>query len=81
MREGARALLVQRGALPPGAAGNVPVVEVDDTLSALGALARAHRRRWGGPLVAVAGSAGTTTTRSTIAAALEALVRAQGRAA
>jgi UDP-N-acetylmuramoyl-tripeptide--D-alanyl-D-alanine ligase len=74
VREGARALLVQRGALPQGAAGNVPVVEVDDTLSALGALARAHRRRWGGPLVAVAGSAGKTTTRSTIAAALEAVL-------
>jgi UDP-N-acetylmuramoyl-tripeptide--D-alanyl-D-alanine ligase len=70
LRAGARALLVRRGA--PAPAG-VPVVEVDDTLAALGALARAHRRRWGGTVVGVAGSAGKTTTRSAIAAALEAV--------
>jgi UDP-N-acetylmuramoyl-tripeptide--D-alanyl-D-alanine ligase len=74
VRAGARVLLVQKGALPGGVGAEVPVVEVEDTLSALGALARMHRRRWGGPLVAVAGSAGKTTTRSTIAAALEAVL-------
>ncbi|HEX4335882.1 MAG TPA: UDP-N-acetylmuramoyl-tripeptide--D-alanyl-D-alanine ligase [Polyangiaceae bacterium] len=69
---GARAVLVAkgRGADVAGAA----VVEVDDTLVALGSLARLHRRRWGGTLVAVAGSAGKTTTRSAIAAALEAVL-------
>ena len=70
-RAGARALLVRRGA---GVRAGVPVVEVDDTLGALGALARLHRKRWGGVLVAVAGSAGKTTTRSAIAAALEAVL-------
>ncbi len=69
-RAGARAILVRRGAV---VAPRVPVVEVDDTLSALGALARLHRKRWAGAVVAVAGSAGKTTTRSAIAAALEAV--------
>jgi len=67
---GAAALLVRRGAVIDGSG---PVVEVDDTLVALGALARLHRKRWGGTVVAVAGSAGKTTTRSAIAAALEAV--------
>jgi UDP-N-acetylmuramoyl-tripeptide--D-alanyl-D-alanine ligase len=70
VRAGARALLVRRGA-PVDA--SVPVVEVDDTLVALGALARLHRKRWGGTLVAIAGSAGKTTTSSAIAATLEAV--------
>ncbi len=39
------------------------VGRVGDTLHAIGQLAAAHRRRWGGRLVAVAGSAGKTTTR------------------
>ena len=64
---GASAVLVQRKvALPQGVAG----IRVASTLDALGALASAHRRRWGGSVVAVAGSAGKTTTKATIAAAL-----------
>ena len=70
-RAGARALLVRRGS---DVRAGVPVVEVDDTLAALGALARLHRKRWGGVLVAVAGSACKTTTRSAVAAALEAVL-------
>ncbi len=69
-RAGAAAALVRRGSTSNA---TVPTIEVDDTLAALGALARAHRKRWGGTLVAVAGSAGKTTTRSAIAAALEAV--------
>jgi UDP-N-acetylmuramoyl-tripeptide--D-alanyl-D-alanine ligase len=69
---GARALLVKKGTALD--VSDAAVVEVDDTLLALGALARFHRRRWGGTLVAVAGSAGKTTTRSAIAAALEAVL-------
>lgn len=48
-------------------------VRVGSTLSALGALAGAHRRRWGKRVVAVAGSAGKTTTRSAITALLSEL--------
>ena len=68
LRGGARALLVERdiGEVP------VPVVRVGSTQTALGALARAHRERWGGTLVAVAGSAGKTTTRTAVSAALDA---------
>jgi len=45
-------------------------VVVDDTLHALGELARAHRRRWGGRVVAVTGSSGKTTTKELAHAAL-----------
>lgn len=70
VRQGASAVLVRAGT---DVRASVPVIVVADTLSALGALARAHRRRWGGKLVAIAGSAGKTTTRSAIAALLEAV--------
>ncbi|MBL9027215.1 MAG: UDP-N-acetylmuramoyl-tripeptide--D-alanyl-D-alanine ligase [Myxococcales bacterium] len=50
------------------------VVRVDDTLAALGALGRAHRRRWAGRgakrVVGITGSAGKTTTRHVVAALL-----------
>jgi UDP-N-acetylmuramoyl-tripeptide--D-alanyl-D-alanine ligase len=49
-------------------------VVVPSTLAALGALAAAHRARWGKRIVAVAGSAGKTTTRSAITAVLSAVL-------
>ena len=66
---GAAAVLVE------GDIGHVdaPVVRVGSTLSALGSLAHAHRARWPGKLVAIAGSAGKTTTRSAVGAVLAAL--------
>lgn len=71
LQAGASCLIVDREVSfrPNGAS----VVRVASTLEALGALARHHRRRWGGKVIAVAGSAGKTTTRSAIEAALTAL--------
>jgi UDP-N-acetylmuramoyl-tripeptide--D-alanyl-D-alanine ligase len=69
LRGGARALVVERDV------GDVkaPVIRVESCYRALGQLAALHRQRWSGKLVAVAGSAGKTTTRACIGAMLEAL--------
>lgn len=64
---GARGAVVGRGTAP--VAGLVLFL-VDDTLSALGSLARSRRREIGGPVVAVTGSNGKTATRAMLAAAL-----------
>jgi UDP-N-acetylmuramoyl-tripeptide--D-alanyl-D-alanine ligase len=65
---GAAALVVSR---PDSARqAGVPVFTVPDTLAALGSLGSLRRRAWGGPVVAVAGSNGKTTTKELIAAAL-----------
>jgi len=66
---GAAAVLVERdvGAL------SVPTLRVASTLAALGALAALHRSRFTGTVVAIAGSAGKTTTRSAVGAVLELL--------
>ena len=66
---GASGVLLERDV--PGL--SAPQVKVSSTLSALGALAAAHRQRWGKRIVAVAGSAGKTTTRSAITALLSSL--------
>ena len=50
---------------------NVPVVRVPDTLRALGDIAAAYRLQLHGPLVAVTGSAGKTTTKEMLAGILE----------
>ncbi len=70
---GATGLLIEdtqvdrvRGAVGAGPA----ILSVADTRIALGAVARFHRRRWGGKLVGVTGSAGKTTTKDLTAAAL-----------
>ncbi len=48
----------------------LPRLAVGDTLAALGAIARHHRRRFHVPVVGVTGSNGKTTTREMIAAIL-----------
>jgi len=75
VKAGAGAVVVSR----PGAAAGlgVPAYVVADTLVALGALANYRRRAWGrrGPVIAIAGSNGKTTTkeltRSALASRLE----------
>ncbi|MCZ7682013.1 MAG: UDP-N-acetylmuramoyl-tripeptide--D-alanyl-D-alanine ligase [Sandaracinaceae bacterium] len=69
---GAHAVVVERALDAPDGVG---VYRVDDTLSALGALAALHRRRYDVPLVAITGSVGKTSTKELAAAALLGLGR------
>ncbi|MCC6214101.1 MAG: UDP-N-acetylmuramoyl-tripeptide--D-alanyl-D-alanine ligase [Polyangiaceae bacterium] len=74
--------VLERGALAAVVARDVPgargaLLRVESPLGALGALAAEARRRWGGRVVAVAGRAGKTTTRSAIARLLEAVAPGQ----
>lgn len=65
---GAAALIVSD---PTRAVGlGIPVFTVSDTLHALGDLARYYRSAWGGPVVAVGGSNGKTSTKELLRAAL-----------
>ena len=68
-RSGASCAVVARGRAASGPPG-LPLLEVDDTLAALGAVARLHRLRFSIPVVGVTGSNGKTTTREMIAAIL-----------
>ena len=67
---GALAALVSDESQAPA---GLALVVVADTRRALGELARLHRERWGGKLVAITGSAGKTTTKELTSAALRAL--------
>ncbi|MGD0829930.1 MAG: UDP-N-acetylmuramoyl-tripeptide--D-alanyl-D-alanine ligase [Terracidiphilus sp.] len=80
---GAVAAVVSRArvATLPDAALAVPLLITEDPLIALQALATHVRRRWGKRVVAVTGSAGKTTTKEAIAAALGAkfkVLKSQG---
>jgi UDP-N-acetylmuramoyl-tripeptide--D-alanyl-D-alanine ligase len=53
--------------VPLGLPDGFAVVLVDDTLAAYQAIARAHRKRFGMPVVAITGSCGKTTTKNLLA--------------
>src|SRR5262249_15302066 len=61
--QGARGAVVQRGATRASTPDALAVYEVEDTLGALGALARFHRARFSLPLGAITGSNGKTTAK------------------
>jgi len=68
---GASGLLVERGRAPHGdLAPDLPIIAVNDTTRALGSLARGHRAAFDGPLIAITGSNGKTTTKEMCAAIL-----------
>ena len=71
-RRGAVAAVVSRAKIAalPDDALSVPLLICEDPLLALQALAGHVRRQWGRRVVAVTGSAGKTTTKEAIAAAL-----------
>ncbi|HEY8380185.1 MAG TPA: UDP-N-acetylmuramoyl-tripeptide--D-alanyl-D-alanine ligase [Nannocystis sp.] len=66
---GASAVLIGPGREPPDDPA-LTVVAVEDTLAALTALGRAARDRCRGPVVAITGSNGKTTTRAMVEAVL-----------
>lgn len=83
LARGAIAAVVSRARLPslPDAAIAVPLLVAEDPLHALQSLAARVRRQWGRRLVAITGSAGKTTTKEAIAAALGAkfnVLKSQG---
>ena len=83
LERGAVAAVVSRArvATLPDAALAAPLLITEDPLAALQSLAAHVRRRWGRRMVAVAGSAGKTTTKEAIAAALGAkfsVLRSEG---
>ncbi|MFQ5417715.1 MAG: UDP-N-acetylmuramoyl-tripeptide--D-alanyl-D-alanine ligase [Myxococcota bacterium] len=68
---GAAGLMVEReGTVPGDLPPDLPVIEVADTTRALGALARGHRAGFGGPVVAITGSNGKTSTKEMCASIL-----------
>ncbi len=65
---GAAAVLIRKDKTPPE--GDLTVIQVPDTLAALTELAREAREVISGPVVAITGSNGKTTTRALVEAVL-----------
>ncbi len=61
-----------------GVASPIPLLVVDDTVKALGALANAYREKFDLPILGVAGSNGKTTTKEMITAVLARKYRVLG---
>jgi UDP-N-acetylmuramoyl-tripeptide--D-alanyl-D-alanine ligase len=83
LRRGAVAAVVsrERVATLPDAVLGAPLLIAEDPLTALQSLAAHVRRRWGKRVVAITGSAGKTTTKEAVAAALGAkfcVLKSQG---
>jgi UDP-N-acetylmuramoyl-tripeptide--D-alanyl-D-alanine ligase len=71
LKAGAAGLVVARGSrVPEGCPSTVGIVEVEDTTAALGAVAAGHRASFEGPVVAITGSNGKTTTKEMCASIL-----------
>lgn len=76
LESGAAVAMVQRDRSEElTGASDLPLLWVNDTLVALGALAAFHRERWGGSVVAITGSVGKTTTKELTAAAVSVLAK------
>ena len=56
---------------PPAFPASSLIIGVEDTLAALQKLARAYRRRFKLPVVAITGSSGKTTTKDLVGSVLE----------
>ncbi len=68
IRAGAAGILVAAGRATTFS--DTTVIEVDDPRKALGDIAQMHRRAWKGKVIGITGSAGKTTTKDLLAAAL-----------
>ncbi|MFZ5471940.1 MAG: UDP-N-acetylmuramoyl-tripeptide--D-alanyl-D-alanine ligase [Myxococcota bacterium] len=69
-QKGAAGAVVQKGKALPALPNDFALFEVEDTLRALGGLARFHRLRFQLPVGAITGSNGKTTTKEMAAAIL-----------
>lgn len=70
LKRGAACVIVHRK-LPGAALGNAAVIQVNNTLDALGDLANYRRRQFAPKVLAITGSNGKTTTKEMVAAILE----------